>query len=292
MPKGFDSRFLDDWQYLTLDDLLDNQWHSQDHEWMYLRKGFHQCRWGWSFGQEIYLCTVAHLIQELEHQAEHVRDRQHRHHLVAWTVRNLLARKVHVSAQVLVCNHHTLRITCRTRGVVQQCQIIVIIRRIIHVFCAISLWIFLCKSSIDTFVCRLHLLVSHILERKIVHQYQCSQTWHILRINLLQHVRTRIKQFCLRVINQRLYTFACKIRQDTYCHCLVCLHCQECHTPVRAVASAQCNLITLFDTQQTESSVQTCNLRSQLTVCVRGCAVQIFHRQIRPLIRNRSLERI
>ena len=112
MPQHFHQRLVDHRQHFLLDDLLDHQRHGQDHERMNLGKRLHQRRRGRCTGQEVRLGTLAALVEELVHQSEHVRYRQHRQLRVTRTVRNTVSRKIHVTRQVKVSQHNALGRTC------------------------------------------------------------------------------------------------------------------------------------------------------------------------------------
>ena len=118
LPHNLGCRTADLRKHTLLDDFLNNQRHGKNHERLHLREGFHQHRRGRSLGQEEDLGTVAYLIEELEHQSEHVRNRQHGENSIARFVGNTLAGELNVAAQVQVCQHYAFRVSCRAGGVI------------------------------------------------------------------------------------------------------------------------------------------------------------------------------
>ena len=163
-PQHFHQWFIDHRQHFTFDNLLNHQRYSQNHKWMYLCKCLHQCAWSRSLSQEIKFCTVTHLIEELKCQTKHMRNRQHRHHLIAWLVWNFLTCKINITTQVFVGQHYTLRVTCRTRCIVNQRQIVMIISRINDVLCTKTIRPLLLKFLIDSRINLLYLLTCCILQ--------------------------------------------------------------------------------------------------------------------------------
>ena len=192
LPEHLHQWLVDNRQYFALDNLLNNQRYSQNHEWMYLCKCFHQGTWSRRLGQEIELSTVAYLIEELKGQTKHVRDRQHGHHFVTWLVRNLLTSKVDITAQVLVGQHHTLRVTSRTRSVVNKRYIVVVISRIINILSSKTIRPLFVELLVDSSILLLHLLASCMLETEIIHKDHCGQTRHLSSVHFLEYVRTNV----------------------------------------------------------------------------------------------------
>ena len=159
---------------------------------MHLCECAHQYRWSWSFGQEIHLCAIAYLVQELKHQTKHMRDRQHTQHFITCLVRNTFHSKVDISTQVLMANHHALRITSRARSIIDQCQLINIISRIFYICCFHAFWPFFLKYLIHSSILLLHLFGCSMFQREIIHKHHRSQAWHLIGVNLLQYIRSYI----------------------------------------------------------------------------------------------------
>ena len=85
------------------------------------------------------------------------------------------------------------------------------------------------------------------VQTEVVHEHLRFQAGHIRGTNLLAYVRSGIQQYGFRVVNQALNALTGKVRQDTYYHSLVRYHSQENRSPVRAVTSAQGNLVAGLD---------------------------------------------
>ena len=114
-------------------------------------------------------------------------------------MRNTMRSKIHVSAQVQMSQHHAFRVAGRTGGVVEDCQVIEVIGRIVYIVYRHALReCFLVSSfcSLKGFAC---LLIS-VHDRHVVHEDCRFQTLHLFGVNLLLYVRTYIQQHCFRVI--------------------------------------------------------------------------------------------
>ena len=212
-PEELHHRAADLRQHFLLEDLLDDQRHRQNHERTHLGKGLHKRRWSRSLGQEIYLRTIANLIQELKHQSEHMGYRQHTQYAIAFLMRNTYTCKLYITAQVQICQHHALRITRRTGCVVDQCQLIKVVGRIAHMLRLYALRELLCKQRIYLIISFLSLVGSSD-DAEVVHEDSCLELRHLRSIDLLAYVRTYIEQISLRVIHQAMYIFSGEIGQN------------------------------------------------------------------------------
>ena len=200
LPHDLSHRAADLRQYTFLHDLLNHQRYGQNHERFYLRKRFHKYRWGRSLREEINLCAITYLIQEFEHESEHMCDRQHRQHFVTRFVRNTLTCELYVSAQVQVRQHHTLWVAGRTARVIYHGYLVQVIGRELNISYFHSFRVGFGKCSICTFE-RLAELIVGFYDRHVVHENRSLQTLHLRRVDLLLYVRTYIQQYCLRMVH-------------------------------------------------------------------------------------------
>ena len=100
LPKNLHRWSADLRQHTFLDDFLNYQRYSQHHERLHLCKSLHQYSRSRRLREEINLCSFANLIDELKHQTEHVRNRQHRQHFISFLVRNTSVCEFNITTQV------------------------------------------------------------------------------------------------------------------------------------------------------------------------------------------------
>ena len=193
VPQHLHHGLVNHREYFLLDNLLYHEGHRQNHVRVHLREGFHQCRWGGGFRQEVRARARAYLIQELECQAKGVGDRKHRYHLVVVRTLDLVEGEFNVARHILLRQHNALRSARRTRGVVDNRQLLQVIRRIIHILARYAVRILVGKQGVHTRVCYLNILISSVIEREIVHEDNPLQRGHLFGFNLVAHVRTHIQ---------------------------------------------------------------------------------------------------
>ena len=140
-----------------------------------------------------------------------MRDRQHREHRIARFVRNTCVRELYITAQVKMCQHHTLRISSRAGRVIDHRQIIVVINRIIDICQFYTIRIFFCKSCVCTFEFLAETVIS-LNNRHVVHKDRGLQPLHLGGIDFFLYVRTYIQKHGLRVVYQGVNTLCREIR--------------------------------------------------------------------------------
>ena len=127
----------------------------------------------------------------------------------------LVLGKVCVSPHGTIGNHHTFRESCRSAGVVNQCQLFwILLYIVVDMFWSEVLRILFTEHLVKMFSGVCQLLCSRNEQRIIGNIDDSFQVWHLFFVDDGCYNVANEQQFCLAVIDNVVYLFGSKLVQN------------------------------------------------------------------------------
>jgi len=99
--------FVEQWEYLVLDDFFDNQRHGDNHLGLNFGEGIHDDFWRGCTGEERHVAAFDEAMEHFHHKAVHVCQWQHTDEFVAgFEERQAVDIELHIRPKVTVAEHY------------------------------------------------------------------------------------------------------------------------------------------------------------------------------------------
>ena len=263
-------------KHLLADNLLNDQRHGDDNLGLHIGKGLcDDGRRGYPV-QVVGVASVQKLENELEGHAVHVSHGQYADNAVAGfdNLAQHMLGKVIVRPDGTIGYHHTLRESRGAAGVVNECQLVTILFRVIvDVFLAEELGKLLAIEFVQVLAGIGQFVRARHHQRVVGVVDDALQVRHLYGVYLGGHVVTDKQQFGVRVIHDVVYLVCHELMQDGHGNGSIGQRGQECHSPLTGVSSTKGYLVTFLHTTVLKQYMQFLYL---------ACHVVILQR--RPLI--------
>ena len=240
-----DGRFLEYRENLALENLFHHKRHGHEQIRLHLGECGHQRRRGRGLCEPVYAHAVAERVDEFDHESVHMSHWEHGHHIVLVSCGHMLLCEVDGGREVPVGEHHSLRVACRTGGVVDGAELVEVVERVVHVFRTEALRILRAEEAVHLVKLGTQLIVRTIEQFPALHIYHHPQARHLGRIHLLPLVGIREEGDALRMVHEEAGVVGSEVREYGHNHGLVGVHSEVGHAPFRAVPCRKGNLVAL-----------------------------------------------
>ena len=169
-------------------------------------------------------------------------------------------------ADGLVCEHHAFRRTGRSRGVVDDVEIVPVFGIVIHVFAGESHRVFRGEEFRNGCECLADGLFSGIEKRKVINTDYGAQERHLGNVELRPYIIVSEQDDALGVVDEVVHAVRCEIGENRHDHRLIGVDRKEGHGHSGSIFRADCDSFPFLDATGFEEYVESFYLFGELPV--------------------------
>ena len=247
-------------------DFLHHQRHRDHHVGLDVTHRLEQRGGRRRLAQEIDGDTVDVGVDELDGQAVHVGQRQHRDDGLAGGIREMSVREVVGVRDGVIGEHHALRVARGARRVVDDGQVIAIVIGIRHMLGEHAVGILLIEGFLAV-VPRIGQRLVLMPEDAVILDIDGSlEVGHLIRIHLRPDVIVNKQHHTVRMVGQQSNGVGMEVSQQRNRHTAIDIDAPERHGPPGAVACAQGNFVALVDAYSVKKDTELFNVDGQVSI--------------------------